>query len=131
MRRITADMLKGACAEQLRIFRREWPKGAPVSARSAARAAKLGLDAAWVAKCLLSAPALAQYEAACATALAQYEAACAPALAQYEAACATALAQYEAACATALAQYEAVRAPALAQYEAARWAALWPLLREA
>jgi hypothetical protein len=63
MRRITAAMLasKGACANQLRKFQREWPHGATVNGCNASRAAKLGLDPLWMAQKFLRLRALRAY----------------------------------------------------------------------
>ena len=93
MTRITARLLlnKRACAEQVRIFRREWPRGVTPSLAACERAAALGLDLEWFAVHFLSAQASAAYYAALAQARAAYRAAVAPALAAYYAATAKAL----------------------------------------
>jgi hypothetical protein len=119
MKRITVEMLKAhkACSDQVELFERVFPRGAPVSMRSFAKARKAGLDTRWTAH-LLRAPALAEYKKARA-----------PAWAEYEKVRDAALAEYEKACAPALAEYEKVRAPAWAEYEKVRDAALVAALR--
>ena len=114
MKRITVEMLKAreACSDQVELFERVFPRGAPVSMRSFAKARKAGLDPRWTAH-LLRAPALAEYEKACDAAWAEYEKACAPALAEYEKACAPAWAEYEKVRDAAWAEYEKVRDAAL------------------
>jgi len=114
MKRITVEMLKAhkACSDQVELFERVFPRGAPVSMRSFAKARKAGLDTRWTAH-LLRAPALAEYKKVRAPALAEYKKAYdaawaedkkvrAPALAEYEKACDAALAEYEKACDAAL-----------------------------
>jgi hypothetical protein len=54
MKRVTRDMLKGACEEQLELFICTWPDGAEVTEANALKAAKLGFHAGWVAWKLLS-----------------------------------------------------------------------------
>ena len=104
MELITKSVLraKRACAIQVAIFAKEWPYGVTPSLEACHRAAVIGLSLDWFAKNMLSAPALAAYQAACATAGATYDAACTPARAAYDAACAPAQATYNAACAPAL-----------------------------
>ena len=77
MKCITVEMLKAhdACSSQVELFARVFPRGAPVSMRSFARAQEAGLDTGWT-RCLLSIPALVEYEKACAPALAEYGKAC-------------------------------------------------------
>jgi hypothetical protein len=58
MKKITVDMLKGACKDQRKLFRATFPKGAPVTMASLKKAEKAGLDIWWVAR--LAGPA---YEA--------------------------------------------------------------------
>ena len=71
MRLITKRMLqlKGACAIQVAIFAKEWPCGVTPSMEACQRAAVIGLSLDWFAKNMLSAPARAAYDAACAMAL--------------------------------------------------------------
>jgi len=61
MKRITADMLSGACLAQLNVFKRRWPKGAAVNATNAKRAGDLGLCPIWTAEKLLRRNALKQF----------------------------------------------------------------------
>ena len=80
--RITAEMLetKGACADQVAIFRKHWPEGARPLLRTIKKAARLGLDLDWFACGFLARSALAAYEEATASVLAAYREATAPAL---------------------------------------------------
>ena len=73
MKCITVEMLKAhdACSSQVELFARVFPRGAPVSMRSFARAQEAGLNMGWT-MCLLSISALAEYEKACAPAWAEY-----------------------------------------------------------
>ena len=77
MELITKRMLqlKGACAYQVTIFAKEWPNGVTPTLEACQRAAVIGLSLDWVAKNMLSAPALAAYQAARDTAWAAYQAA--------------------------------------------------------
>jgi hypothetical protein len=85
---ITAAMLtdKGACSDQVALFKRTFPKGAKPTALNLAKARSAGLDYGYITA-FLSAPHLAAYEAARDAHLAAYKAACAPHLAAYKAAC--------------------------------------------
>ena len=114
MKRITVEMLKAreACSDQVELFERVFPRGAPVSMRSFAKARKAGLDPRWTAH-LLRASALAEYEKVRDAAWAEYEKARAPAWAEYEKVRDAALAEYEKARAPAWAEYEKVRDAAL------------------
>ena len=99
--KITKNMLKGACTDQLKTFIAEWPDGAKVTLKNCRRAAELKLDINWLASRVLTAPALAKYEKARASAWAEYEKARAPAWAEYDKATASAWAEYEKARASA------------------------------
>jgi hypothetical protein len=79
--RITAAMLlkHGACAPNVRYFRKLFPKGADVTVANALRCVRAGLSLGWAASRLLSAPALAAYHEASAQELAAYRQATAPA----------------------------------------------------
>jgi len=59
--RITVKTLKAACSEQLDIFRREWPDGAPPTAATLVRARELKLDVEWALSRILSAALSAEY----------------------------------------------------------------------
>ena len=59
---------KGACADQLAIFEREWPDGCAVTLDDCHRAVALGLDLNWAAENLLPATAWNAYADAVATA---------------------------------------------------------------
>ena len=72
---ITADMLlaRGACLDQVEVFRKHWPNGARPTTQTLRKAARLALDLNWFAEEFLSYPAWAAYEEATAPALAAYE----------------------------------------------------------
>ena len=108
MKKITARMLrlKGACADHVAIFRREWPAGTTITLTSVRRAQKLDLDLAWFARQFFTASAWAEYAKARASAWAEYEKAIASAWAEYEKAIAPAWAEYAKAIASARAEYE-------------------------
>ena len=59
--KITAEWLEslGACANEVELFRNEWPDGAPVSPATVRRAAKLNI--AWLAEKILVAQAREVY----------------------------------------------------------------------
>ena len=104
-KRITMAWLReqGACKDEVARFRRAWPNGVRPNLATARRAARIGFDLGWVAKCLLPARAWAAYEEAVAAARAAYEEAIAPVWAAYEEAAAAALVRaYEEAVAAAL-----------------------------
>jgi len=82
--KITKNMLKGACTDQLKAFITERPDGAKVTLKNCRRAAELKLDINWLASRVLTAPALAKYEKARASAWAEYGKVRAPTLAKYE-----------------------------------------------
>ena len=71
MKIITADILAahGACADQLRKFKREWPDGTWLLKKRVLRAAELGLNIDWFAEQFLTDAALAEYYKAAAPAL--------------------------------------------------------------
>lgn len=119
--RITSQWLRKheACADQVEIFAREWPKGVTVCLGVLKRAAELSLDLDWFARKALTAPALKAYIEATAPALKAYEEATAPAWKAYEKARAPAWKAYEEA-----------RAPALKAYKEARATALWKFLKK-
>jgi len=50
VKRLTAARLRvlGRCRSQLRIFRKAWPDGAPVTVAAARKARKLGLNVQWL-----------------------------------------------------------------------------------
>lgn len=125
-KRITTAWLRrhDACAEQVKIFEGEWPKGAPLTAANVRRAAELGLDLHWFANQVLPATALADYERATAPAQADYRRATATASADYQRATDTAWADYQRARTTASADYRRATATARADYERATAPAL-------
>ena len=96
MKRITVEMLNAhsACADQLRKFAKVFPKGAPVSMRSLAKAQKAGLDV-FFCECLLAGPAWAEYHRVTGQALAEYHRVRWQALAEYERVKGQASAEYE------------------------------------
>jgi hypothetical protein len=123
--KITAKMLedKGACKDQIDIFREEWPRGATVTKKNALRAVELGLDIYWAAERFLTAAAWAEYEKVEAAARVEYNKVTAAAWAEYKKVSAkvraAAWAEYHKVTAAALAKYEKVRAAALAEYKKA------------
>ena len=114
MKRITVELLKSmnACPDQVETFSKLFPKGAPVSMRSLAKAQKAGLDVFFLER-LLTGPALAEYEKIRDQAWAEYEKIRARAWAEYVKIRAQALAEYEKIAAPAWAEYEKIRAQAL------------------
>ena len=83
MKRITATYLAHLCAcpDQVAIVEREWPAGAPIMTASIRKAYRLCLDVEWLARKVLDAPALAEYQKVRAPALAEYQKVMAQALA--------------------------------------------------
>jgi len=82
LKMITAEMLeaKGACKDQVVVFRQLWPDGVVPSLGTCEKAQEAGLDLTWFVDHMLSASAWAAYQAARAPALAAYQAALASAL---------------------------------------------------
>ena len=74
MKRLTADHLVKlkACHSQVILFRETFPKGAPITTASLAKAQKAGLDWGWLAS-NLTGPAWAEYERIKGSAWAEYE----------------------------------------------------------
>jgi len=105
---------RGACADQVEVFRQHWPNGAKPTIPTLRKAARLGLDLDWFASRFLGVPARAAYEEADAQALAAYREARAQARAAYREAKAPAWTAYEEATAQALAAYREAEAQALA-----------------
>jgi len=101
--KITAELLRthGACEKQAATFERHWPNGVTPNVRTLAKARRLGLDVEWC-ECLLSAPALAEYQKVTA-----------PAWAEYQKVRDAALAEYQKVTAAAWAEYQKVTAPAV------------------
>ena len=58
---ITKKMLRGACKEQKKIFKAEWPDGAEATLGNVLRAVELGLNLEWGRR-LFSPTARAEYE---------------------------------------------------------------------
>jgi hypothetical protein len=58
---ITLRMLRGACSEQKRVFKAEWPAGASATLENVLRAVELGLDLEWGRR-LFSPTARAEYD---------------------------------------------------------------------
>jgi hypothetical protein len=52
MKIITNAMLKGACTDQRRLFRKIFPDGAPVTVAAAMKAHKVGINVLWVSRLL-------------------------------------------------------------------------------
>ena len=72
---ITPQLLasNGACQDQVDKFALRWPKGGEVTLENCIEASRLGLNLAWAAENLLTAPALQAYEEATATAWKAYQ----------------------------------------------------------
>ena len=102
---ITTKLLKskGACADQIRLFAKLFPAGAPLTVETAVSVAdKFNWD--WAAEKLLSADGCNAYHAATKPARDAYDAAIKPALDAYYAAIKPARDAYSAARATAFAE---------------------------
>ena len=115
---------KGACSEQVELFRVRFGKSVRVTQRLCVSVA-YAFDWNWAAQHLLSRPARAEYQRAAAAAWAEYARVLAPARAEYQRATAPAAAEYERVTAPAWAEYARVVAAAWAEYarvEAAAWA---------
>ena len=86
MKVVTAKQLeaKGACGDQVVLFRSVFPRGCVVTAANIHKAARAGLNLGWWAEQFLPAPALRAYQEARAPALRAYEEARAPAWRAYE-----------------------------------------------
>ncbi len=82
--RITLRMLRGACSEQKRIFKAEWPNGAAVTLENVLRAQELGLDLSWGAAHWFTPVAREEYERHRAPIPAEYDRQMAPIWAEYE-----------------------------------------------
>ena len=69
-RLITARLLRarGACAEQVQVFREMFPQGTPVTLADCRKAVKAGLDFNWAANYLLTSDAWKVYQEAAAAA---------------------------------------------------------------
>ena len=82
MRVVTAKQLKakGACEDQIDLFRSVFPRGCVVTAANIRKAAGAGLSLDWWAKEFLPAAAWRAYQEATAPALRAYREATAPAL---------------------------------------------------
>lgn len=105
---------KGACPDQIALFKRLFGDSVEVTeALAAEHAGKFNVE--WAANHLLSPQAQAAYYAVTSPSLAAYEAATARALAAYEAATARAWAAYDAATARARDAYDAATARAWAR----------------
>ena len=64
MKLITNSMLKGACHEQRKLFRKLFPDGAPITMAAARKAQKAGLNVLWLVN-ILPKPLNDEYEAKC------------------------------------------------------------------
>ena len=118
MKRITVELLESinACPDQVETFSKLFPKGAPVSMRSLAKAQRAGLDVFFLEN-LLTGLALAEYEKVRGPAWAEYEKIRDQAWAEYEKIRARAWAEYDKITAPAWAEYDKVTAPAWAEYK--------------
>ena len=102
--RITATWLKeqNACADQVALFAKTFPRGGKPTKANLLKAARAGLDLDWLAG-FLSPPASKAYYEATAAALKAYDEATAPASKAYDEATAPASKAYDEAIAPALA----------------------------
>jgi hypothetical protein len=91
----------GACPEQVKLFRKTFPKGAPLTLASARKARKAGLDLSWCAN-LLDDSARKEYDRVDAPAWEKYQQVSAPARKKYQRADAAAWEEYLRAIAAAL-----------------------------
>ena len=71
--KITYDMIKNGCENQVKIFQRTWPNGVEVTVENCLIAVELGLNLDWAATHLFSAPAGEQYKKEIALAGEKYE----------------------------------------------------------
>ena len=110
MKRITVELLqeKGACSNQVAVFKKLWPRGIVPSLKAIRQAQKAELDLDWVARNLLSEPALKAYLEATA------------------AACKA----YNEATAAACKAFNEATAPARKAYNEAKVKALWKAMKE-
>ena len=79
---ITKKMLRGACKEQKKIFKAEWPDGAEATLGNVLRAVELRLDLDWGTR-LFTPAARAEYYRQTGTLLAEYYRQEAPFWAEY------------------------------------------------
>jgi hypothetical protein len=84
MKTITATLLRerGACFDQVTLFKATFGESANLNARNFATAEQAGLNVFWMTH-LLPAPALAECNKVTASAWAEYDKVTAPALAEY------------------------------------------------
>src|SRR3990172_6840909 len=85
MKLITVALLQkhSACADQVALFKKVFPKGAPLTTKAVETALKRGLSVSWLST-LLSLSAWAEYKRVTAPAWAEYERVTAPASAEYK-----------------------------------------------
>ncbi len=124
--KITSRLLKskGACADQIDLFKATFPKGAEPTLENCLKAASAGLDLDWVAGNLLGPEAYEVYYAATAEPRKVYRAATASPWKVYLAATAEAWKVYDAATAEPWKVYLAAEAEARKVYRAATAEAL-------
>jgi cell division septum initiation protein DivIVA len=100
---------KGACKEQVVLFRKMFGKSVEITEALCVEHAAV-FSWGWAAENLLTAAALAEYQRVRAAALAEYQRVTAAALAECERVTAPAWAEYARVTAAALAEYERVKA---------------------
>ena len=132
--KITAKWLKslGACKVAVKIFRKRWPKGAPVSPATVRRAAKLKLNIRWLAQEIVTPSTMKVYREATAPAWKVCQETVAPAWKAYQETVAQAQAVYREA--TAQAVYRETTAQARKVYRAVvaqAWAVYWEATAQA
>ena len=123
MKKFTVDLLerhdRRACNDQILLFRKLFPDGAPMTVETAVSVAER-FDWVWAATNLLSTSGRKAYEEAEAPLLKAYREAKAPFLKAYEEAVATLWKAYEEAKAPLWKAYEEAEAPFLKAYEEAK-----------
>ena len=106
MKLITNAMLKGACEDQRKLFRKVFPDGAPITVAAARKAQKAGLDVLWLVN-ILPSPLDDEYRAKCKPLDAEYWAKRKPLDAEYWAKCKPLYDEYRAKCKPLYDEYRA------------------------
>ena len=114
-RTITPEWLKSnnATADEYDLFCAEWPEGCEATHDNLVRAAAIGLDMEWFAKCVLPPQVFADYEEKCDALYAAFRSKSDPLFADFKARRAALEADYEARRSALYADYEASFAPLL------------------
>ena len=114
-RTITPEWLKSnnATADEYDLFCAEWPEGCEATHDNLVRAAAMGLDMEWFAKCVLPEEVFADYNSTCDALYAAFRSKSDPLLADYLAKSVPVYCDFEAKSAELYADYEAKIAPLL------------------